>query len=122
MRPRGELSPEEERLLGYNRPSPEDEEQAAKQALEEIRFRREQISLLMNQRWFRQWLWERLSLLHTFDNLYAVSPSGFPDTRATDFYHGQKAAGWDLWTFFDDIVPEQTSLMRREAMKPKTED
>lgn len=119
-RARGELPPEEERLLGIVRPSLEEEEDAARIQAEKAELKRVALSNLMHQSWFREWLWETLTRLETFGHPVAASPTGFPDPLATQFYMGRKSAGWELWTFFDDLAPDQASLMRREASRPQS--
>lgn len=115
-RRRGELPPEEERLLGIERPSEEDEAAAVQRAAEEREVRRQYLFGLIQQPLFREWLMSHLVEFGTFANIHAAGPAGVPDPMATQFYAGQKAAGWTLWAEFDDIAPEWASLMRRETM------
>lgn len=119
MRARGELPEPEERLLGIERPTVEEEAEAEKIRSENAEIRRLFLRSLIENPLFREWLMEQLNAFQTFANPLAVSPTGFPDPMATQFHLGMKAAGWVLWTVFDDLAPELASLMRREAMKPK---
>ena len=73
----------------------------------------------MEQKWFREWMMERLLSLNTFGQTFAASPNGFPDINATFYHAGMKAAGWVFWDEIDTLMPELASLMRREAMKPQ---
>lgn len=118
-RQRGELPDAEEELLGIERESPEQEAEAEREAKERAEFRRLFLVQLMQSDMFRAWLMEQLVGWQTFENPFGISPAGFPDPMATQFALGQKAAGWHLWTIFDDVAPELTSLMRREAGQKK---
>lgn len=114
-RARGELPPEEEALLGIERPSIEEEEQAAQIDSEKREVRKVGLANLMAQEWFRAWLMEKLQAFNTFGQTFGAGPTGFPDQNATFFHLGMKAAGWALWEEFDDLTPEHASLMRREV-------
>lgn len=118
-RARGELPEAEEALLGIERPTPEQEAEAEKLMTEKAELRRAFLIGLMQNELFREWLMEKLTGFQTFGNPFGVSPTGFPDPLATQFHSGMKAAGWSLWTEFDDLTPELASLMRREAARPK---
>lgn len=121
--PRAGEFPEEEAILGIEHRSPE--EQTAREADEaeqkrlESDFQREFLIRLMENPTFREWLMGLLVALRTFENTFGLSPTGFPDPMATQFAMGQKAAGWHLWTIFDDVAPELASQMRRDYAKPK---
>lgn len=111
---RGELTEPEEMLLGIERPSLEAEEEFAKQDAEKReRQRRFLIGLMMDMQ-FRAWLMAQLVGFRTFEKPFGVSPGGFPDRAASEYQDGLRAAGWHLWTLFDDVAPDFTSLMRRE--------
>ena len=116
-RQRGELTEGEEALLGIQRPSLAEEEAAERQFEERREFRRLFLVHLMADPLFREWLMELLVEFKAFDNPFGVSPAGFPDTNATFFALGMKAAGWRLWEIFDAVAPEMASLMRRESLK-----
>lgn len=115
MRQRGELPAEEEALLGIVRESPEDEAEAKRAYAEAQEFQRRFLVTLMQNQSFREWLMPLLNEFGTFDNSFGVSPTGFTDPMATQFKLGMKAAGWRLWTLFDDLAPELASQMRREG-------
>lgn len=115
-RQRGELPEMEEALLGIERPSIEEEAEAERIQAEKLELRKLFLVNLMRNDTFREWLMQLLIEFHTFDNPVAASPTGFPDANATFFLLGKKAAGWQLWTTFDDLAPELASLMRREAL------
>jgi hypothetical protein len=115
----GELPPEEEALLGIERPTPEQEEEAEKLRKEKADLRRAFLRAMLDNELFREWLMEQLVGFGTFENAFGAGPTGFPDKLATQFAQGMKAAGWHLWTMFDDVAPESASLMRREYGKPK---
>lgn len=114
-RARGELPEPEENLLGIIRPPEEEEAETKRIAEEKAELRRAGLKRLMGQDWFREWLWIQLTALQTFEHIHAAAPNGAPDRAATQFYLGRRSAGWDLWTLFDDLAPDKTSLMRREA-------
>lgn len=114
-RARGELPAPEEALLGIQRPTLEQEQEAERIAAEKAELRKAGLIQLMRQDWFREWLMGWLVQFGAFDNPMAASPTGFPDPMATQFYLGRKAAGWELWAHFDDLSPDLASLMRREA-------
>lgn len=114
-RARGELPPEEESLLGIERDSPEQEAEAKRAFDEAQEFKRRFLVTLMQNQSFREWLMPLLDEFGTFENSFGVSPTGFPDPMATQFKLGMKAAGWRLWTLFDDLAPELASQMRREG-------
>lgn len=107
----------EKELLGIDRPTPEEEEATARKLAERIELRRLFIVAQMENPMFREWLMEQLVALGTFENAFGAGPSGFPDHMATQFQLGRKAAGWDLWTLFDNAAPELASMMRREYGK-----
>lgn len=110
----------ERELLGIERLTPEEEAEAERKLAERIELRRLFIVAQMENPMFREWLMEQLVALGTFDNSFGAGPTGFPDHMATQFQLGRKAAGWDLWTIFDDATPELASLMRRDYGKPQT--
>lgn len=118
-RRRGELPEPEEALLGIERPTIEQEEAAKREHDEAIKFERDYFVHLMQQPIFRAWVMRWINAFGAFDNAFGSSPVGFPDPLATHFKLGMKAAGWDLWEFFDELSPEQASLMRREARQSK---
>lgn len=118
-RARGELPEPEEQLLGIERPTPEQEEAAKKISDEKAELRRVYMLQLMQTPLFREWLWGFLQECRTFNHTFGVSPTGFPDPDGTQYALGLRQAGWNLWEFFDDIAPDYTSLMRREAKQPK---
>lgn len=117
-RERGELPEPEEQLLGIIRPTIEEEAEAEKRRTEDAQLRTVFLRNLMENDMFREWLMEVLMGFGTFTNAFGAGPTGFPDHMATQFQLGQKAAGWHLWTMFDDIAPELASLMRRTAGRP----
>ena len=121
-RRRGEF-PEEEALLGIEHLTPDEEARRETDENERIateaKFKREFLIRLMENQTFREWLMEQLVALRTFENTFGLTPTGFPDPMATQFALGQKAAGWHLWTIFDDVAPELASQMRRDHGKPK---
>lgn len=110
----GELPEPEEDLLGIYRDSPEVEESREREAEERALVRQRFLIDLMQRDLFREWLMEQLVGWGTFENSFGAGPTGFPDPMATQFQLGQKAAGWHLWTIFDDVAPELASRMRRE--------
>lgn len=110
----GEIPPEEERLLGIERLSPEEEAAQEKRQQEEAEVERLYLIGLMNQPQFRAWMMKQLVAFNTFGRIFAVSPTGFPDAPATEYQLGLKAAGWHLWSELDDKVPDLASKMRRE--------
>ncbi len=118
-RARGEIPEPEEALLGIVRPTEEQEAEAQQIADEKAELRRVFLRGLMENQYFRAWMMEQLQGFRTFENAFGLSPTGFPDPMGTQFALGMKAAGWHLWTIFDDLSPELASLMRREAAKPK---
>ena len=113
MRPRGEIPEPEEVLLGYERPSVEEEAKIEADKTESIEFRNEFLRQLMGNEMFRAWMMEVLVRFKTFENPFGISPTGFPDPLATQFALGQKAAGWHLWEIFDNLAPDLASKMRR---------
>lgn len=112
-----DLTAEEADLLGIERLTPEQEQAKEKALKERARLRERLLRSLMERPQFREWLMDLLLEFDTFGRTFGASPSGFPDDRATEFHLGRKAAGWRLWTIFDDLCPEQASLMRREFGK-----
>lgn len=118
-RARGELPEPEEQILGIERPTPEQEAEAEKKLAEDRELRTLFLIAMMENPMFRQWLMEQLTGFGTFENSFGASPNGFPDHEATQFRMGMKAAGWHLWTMFDDAAPELASKMRREGLKPR---
>lgn len=114
MRSRGELPELEEQLLGIERPTIEQEAEVERQAKEAAELRLLFLAGLMQNPMFRHWLMSELVHLGAFAQEFGASPGGFPDPLATQYSMGMKAAGWRLWTTFDDIAPDLTSLMRRE--------
>lgn len=114
-RARGELPEPEERLLGIERPSLEDEAESDRKLAEAAELRRLFLVGMMERPMFREWLWSVLDGFGTFQQQFGASPGGFPDPLATQYSMGMKAAGWSLWTTFDDLDPDLASLMRREA-------
>ena len=117
-RERGELPTEEEELLGIERPSLEDEQEAERLAAEKAELMNEFLRNLMTNQLFRYWLISQINAFGGFENTFAATPTGFPDTNATWFKAGMKAAGWALWEQFDDLAPELASLMRKEGRGP----
>ena len=103
----------EDELLGIERPTPEEEDEAQRLIRRETEFRRAYLITLMENKEFRGWLMEWLNSIGTFEQAFAGSPTGFPDPLATQYSMGMKAAGWNLWCFFDDLAPDLASLMRR---------
>ena len=114
-RARGELPEPEEQLLGIERETPEQEAEAEKIRTDKQSVRRLYLVRLMSEELFREFLMEQLVGFGTFENSFGATITGFPDHDATQFKMGMKAAGWHLWTVFDDLAPEMASLMRREA-------
>lgn len=112
-RQRGELPEPEEELLGIERPTLEQEEADKRRTEEQAELRRLFLTRLMENPMFREWLMEQLMAFRTFEQPFGISPGGFPDPMATQYQMGLKAAGWHLWTLFDDLAPELASLMRR---------
>ena len=113
-RQRGELPEEEEAFLGIERPSLEQETDERRAHDEKIELRRKFLVGLMQSDLFREWLMDQIIAFGAFDNIFAAGPTGVPDNNATWFMAGKKAAGWTLWTAFDEVAPELASLMRRE--------
>ncbi len=111
----------EEILLGVTPPTQAEVDEAKRSAAEKAEWRRNFLSGLMSSVDFRAWLMNILIQWGTFDNAFGAGPTGFPDPMATQFQLGMKQAGWRLWTEFDDIAPDLTSLMRREWAKPQGE-
>lgn len=109
-----ELSDDEASFLGVERLSPEEQEDAERARKEKLEVRRRFLISLIQNDLFREWLMEELVNWGTFENAFGAGPTGFPDPLATQFQLGQKAAGWRLWTLFDDLAPELASQMRRE--------
>lgn len=118
-RARGELPELEEQLLGIERPTIEQEEEDQRIAAEKADLRRLYLVGLMENPLFREWLMGVLIGFGTFAQEFGASPGGFPDPLATQYSMGVKAAGWHLWTLFDDMAPDLASLMRREAGKTR---
>ena len=112
-RARGELEPEEEALLGIERPSIEEEQETERKHTEALEFRRMYLTDLLRSTDFRAWLMERLVGFGTFEMPFGNSAAGFPDPHATFFALGMKAAGWALWEEFDALAPDLASMMRR---------
>lgn len=96
------------------------EKAAKEEQTRRVEFRRQFLVWLMENQDFRVWLMERLVEFGTFENCFGASPNGSPDPLATQFQAGMKAAGWSLWTTFDDAAPELASLMRRERSNPQS--
>lgn len=115
----GELPPEEERLLGIERLTPEQEAEAEKLRKEHKDLRTRFLVAQLENPMFREWLMEQLVVMGTFENAFGAGPTGFPDPMATQFQLGMKAAGWNMWDAFDRASPELASLMRREYGRPK---
>lgn len=114
-RRRGEIPEPEEELLGIVRETPEQEAEAERELAERLELQQAFLISLMQNQMFRAWLMKQLVGFQTFEKPFGVSPAGFPDRAATQFSDGLRAAGWHLWTLFDDVAPELASLMRREA-------
>lgn len=112
-----DLTAEEADLLGVKHEPPEEQEAREKSLRERARLRERMLRGLMDRPQFREWLMDVLVEFDTFGRTFGASPSGFPDDRATEFHLGRKAAGWRLWTLFDDLCPELASQMRREFGK-----
>lgn len=108
-------TPEEEDLLGLTPETKEREDKLAEVALARTELRIHELKRLMGQEWFRAWMWDTLAACNTFETIHAASPTGFPDNRATDYFLGRRSVGWDLWIMLDDLAPDHTALMRREA-------
>jgi hypothetical protein len=115
----GEMFPEELELIDIKFETPEEIEKREKERQIEVDFRQAFLVVQMQNRTFRRWLMEQLVGFGTFENSFGAGPAGFPDKEATQFAMGMKAAGWHLWTMFDDAAPELASLMRREAAATK---
>lgn len=118
-RERGELTDVEEALLGIERPSIEEENEAKRVLDEKLELRRVFLAGLMANQVFREFMMQHLTWCGTFDNPLGFGPNGFPDPMGTQFLLGNKAAGWRLWEILDEISPDQASLMRREARIPR---
>lgn len=118
-RARGELPEPEESLLGIERPTLEQEDEAKKIADEKVLLRTIYLRKLMDTELFRAWLWEHLQAFGTFTNTFGLSPTGFPHPEGSWFAAGRKSAGWDIWEQIDNLAPDLASLMRREATKPR---
>lgn len=116
-RRRGELPEPEEELLGIERPTEEQEADAEREHAERQEVRRRFLIGQMGNPLFREWLMEQLVGFRTFEKPFGISPGGFPDSAATQYQDGIRAAGWHLWTTFDDVAPDLASLMRREATR-----
>lgn len=110
-----DLTDEEADLLNIVRDDPEVLAEETRQREIEANFRREFLISMMQNKTFRAWLMGQLVGFGTFENSFGASPTGFPDHAATQFQLGMKAAGWHLWTLFDDVAPDLASQMRREA-------
>jgi hypothetical protein len=111
----------EEFMTGRRAVSVAEADEAKRIAAEKAQFRQTFLAQLMTSTDFRDWLWEVLVSLGTFENAFGAGPTGFPDPMATQFQLGQKAAGWHLFTTFDDAAPDLASQMRRDAsQKPIT--
>lgn len=106
----------EARLLGIEQRSPEEEAEAERQAREQLDLERAFMADLMARPVFRRWLFGKLQEWNTFHRTFGATVTGFPDERATEYHLGVKAAGWDLWCYFDDLAPELASQMRREGL------
>lgn len=104
----------ERELLGIERPSPEEEAAEERRLADAAEVRKAWLIGQMQNHMFREWLMEILVGFGTFSTMFGAGPSGFPDPLATQFQMGRKAAGWELWTTFDDVSPELASVMRRE--------
>lgn len=116
-RHRDELPPEEAELLGLEFQTEEQEQAEQNEFAEQNELRRVFLQRQMENTMFREWLWDQLTALGTFENSFGYSPAGFTDPMATQFKLGMKAAGWALWETFDNAAPELASLMRREGLK-----
>lgn len=74
----------------------------------------------------RMVMWEVLIGMHTFEERFAISPSGFPQPEATWFQAGEKAAGWRLYDALRKAAFEEVHQMHLEwdsyfvEMKKKT--
>jgi hypothetical protein len=108
----------EEVMTGRRLPSLAEQAEAKRVANERAQFRQNFLKGLMSSADFREWLWEVLVSFGTFENAFGAGPTGFPDPMATQFQLGQKAAGWHLFTTFDNADPEMASKMRRDATAP----
>jgi hypothetical protein len=62
----------------------------------------------------RQVMWEVLIGMHTFEERFATTPSGFSCPEATWFQAGEKAAGWRLYDALRKACFEQVHLMHTE--------
>lgn len=63
----------------------------------------------------RQVMWEVLQGMHTFEERFAATPSGFPDPNASWFQAGEKAAGWRLYDAMRKAALEEVWLMHEEC-------
>ncbi len=118
-RTRPDLPPDEAQLAGYDAYDAEADAKAEKRRAEKLQLRKDALTGLIGQAWFREWLWELLGEMGTFEYPIAVTPGFVPDPMGSYFALGKKAAGELLFRAFDDIAPDQTSLMRREATTPR---
>ena len=105
---------EEAQFLGLNART-EDDVKADAAKTEAIELRRKFLVRQMENPMFREWLMEVLVGFNTFGRTFAAGPTGFPDHAATEFHLGLKAAGWHLFTIFDDVAPDLASKMRRNV-------
>lgn len=93
--------------------TPEERSAEEKDALQKREISQLYLGKLMGEPQFREWLFGVLEGFATFDAPFGVSPNGFPDRSVEQFKLGMRAAGWHLWTIFDDVAPDLASLMRR---------
>jgi hypothetical protein len=108
-----DLDDPEAALLGVERLSPEEEAEQEKAQAEKRELRKALLIGLMESADFRAWLMEKLTAFETFTMPFGAGPTGFPDTNATFYALGMKAAGWNIWEEFDAMCPELASKMRR---------
>ncbi len=118
-RRRGELPEPEEQILGIERLSADQEAEVERIHKEKAELRKMVLRSMLENEHVRAWLMEMITGFGTFENSFGAGPTGFPDHDATQFKMGMKAAGWHLWSQFDDSFPDLASLMRREANQPK---
>lgn len=107
------LDDAEAALLGVERLTPEEEAEQDRIKSEKLELRKALLIGLMESEDFRQWLMEKLTAFQTFTMPFGAGPTGFPDTNATFYALGMKAAGWNIWEEFDAMCPELASKMRR---------
>lgn len=108
-----DLDDREAALLGVERLTPEQEAEQEKILAEKLELRKRLLIGLMESEDFRAWMMQKLISFQTFSMPFGAGPTGFPDTNATFYALGLKAAGWSIWEEFDAMCPELASKMRR---------